>query len=70
VSRRIEVSVRKRLLRWGSWFAVGNAALFAIVGLQYLWHYTPVAPVGWIYAVLAFAALWINEAVIRRRSAR
>jgi membrane-anchored protein YejM (alkaline phosphatase superfamily) len=48
------VSVRKRLLRWGSWFAVGNAALFAIVGLQYLWHYTPVAPVGWIYAVLAF----------------
>jgi len=49
------VSPRRRLLRWASWFGVANAALLAIVGLRYLWHYSAVAPaVGWLFAVLAY----------------
>jgi len=48
--------MRRRLLRWGSWFAVANAGLLALVGLRYLWYYASLGPsVGWIYAVLAFA---------------
>jgi len=49
------VSARRRLLRWGSWFAVLNAALLAAVGLRYLWYYSAVKPsLAWVYAVLAF----------------
>ena len=49
------VTPRRRLLRWGSWFAVVNAALLSIVGLRYLWYYAGIAPgAGWIYAVLAY----------------
>ena len=49
------MSARRRLLRWGSWFAVVNAAVLGIVGLRYLWHYSPPVPsVGWGYAVLAY----------------
>lgn len=48
-------TLRRRLLRWGSWFAVVNAALLSVVGLRYLWYYAGIAPgVGWIYAVLAY----------------
>ena len=51
----MEVSTRRRLLRWGSWFAVVNAALLAVVGLRFLWYYSAPAPsVAWLYAVLAW----------------
>jgi len=46
---------RTRLLRWSNAFALANVALLAIVGLRYLWYYSPLAPlVGWTYAALAF----------------
>src|SRR5262245_62060239 len=49
------MSARRRLLRWANGFALANAALFAIVGLRYLWLYSPLAPLpGWAYAGLAF----------------
>ena len=49
------MSARRRLLRWGSWFAVVNAALLGIVGLRYLWYYSALTPsVAWVYAVLAY----------------
>lgn len=49
------MSARRRLLRWANGFALANAALFAIVGLRYLWLYSPLAPLpGWTYAGLAF----------------
>ena len=49
------MSARGRLLRWGSWFAVVNAALLGIVGLRYLWYYSALTPsVAWVYAVLAY----------------
>src|SRR5437762_8045577 len=48
------MSARRRLLRWANWFAVVNAALVGILGLRYLWYYSPLEPlVGWPYAVLA-----------------
>ena len=47
--------MRRRLLRWGSWFAAANAGLLALVGLRYLWYYASLGPsVGWLYAVPAF----------------
>jgi uncharacterized protein len=49
------VSARRRILRWGGWFSVGNAALLAFVGLRYLWYYSPLQPlIGWIYAGVAY----------------
>jgi len=49
------MSPRKRLCRWGSWFAVANAGLLAVVGLRYLWYYSPLEPVvAWAYAVIAY----------------
>jgi len=49
------VGPRRRLLRWGSWFALLNAGLLALVGARYLWYYLSLGPSpGWIYAVLAF----------------
>jgi uncharacterized protein len=49
------VSARRRLLRWGSWFAIANAALLGIVGLRYLWYYSALTPsFAWVYAVLAY----------------
>jgi membrane-anchored protein YejM (alkaline phosphatase superfamily) len=49
------MSARRRLLRWVNWFAVVNAALVGIVGLRYLWYYSPLEPlVGWPYAVVAY----------------
>jgi uncharacterized protein len=49
------VSARRRLLRWGSWFAVVNAALLAVVGLRYLWYFAALRPsVAWVYAILAY----------------
>ncbi|HYS94830.1 MAG TPA: DUF3413 domain-containing protein, partial [Candidatus Acidoferrales bacterium] len=49
------MAARRRLLRWGSWFALVNAGLLALVGLRYLWYYAVAGPsVAWIYALLAF----------------
>jgi uncharacterized protein len=49
------MSERKRFFRWANWFAVVNVALLAVVGLRYLWYYSPLDPwVAWVYAVLAF----------------
>ena len=49
------MAARRRLLRWGSWFAFLNAGLLALVGARYLWYYLSLGPSpGWIYAVLAF----------------
>jgi membrane-anchored protein YejM (alkaline phosphatase superfamily) len=50
------VSPRRRLLRWGSWFAAANVGLLAVVGLRYLWHYSVLGPsFAWLYAIVAFA---------------
>jgi membrane-anchored protein YejM (alkaline phosphatase superfamily) len=49
------VAARRRLLRWGGWFALVNAGVLALVGLRYLWYYAAVGPsVAWIYALAAF----------------
>jgi membrane-anchored protein YejM (alkaline phosphatase superfamily) len=49
------VAVRRRLLRWGSWFAFLNLGLLTLVGARYLWYYLTLGPSpGWIYATLAF----------------
>ena len=49
------MSARWRLLRWGSWFAIANAAVLAIVGLRYLWYYSTLGPSpAWVYAILAY----------------
>jgi membrane-anchored protein YejM (alkaline phosphatase superfamily) len=47
-------SARWRLLRWANRFAATNVALVMVVGLGYLWHYTPVGVVGWTYAAIAY----------------
>lgn len=50
-----DVGARRRLFRWGSWFALVNAGLLALVGLRYLWYYALLVPsVAWVYAVSAF----------------
>ena len=49
------MTARRRLLRWGSWFAVANAVLLGVVGLRYLWYYSALSPsLAWVYAVLAY----------------
>jgi uncharacterized protein len=49
------VTARGRILHWGGWFSVGNTALLAIVGLRYLWYYSPLEPsIGWTYAGVAY----------------
>jgi membrane-anchored protein YejM (alkaline phosphatase superfamily) len=49
------VAARRRLLRWGSWFALLNAGLLALAGLRYLWAYLSLGPApGWAYAGFAF----------------
>jgi membrane-anchored protein YejM (alkaline phosphatase superfamily) len=49
------MGARTRLLRWANGFALANAALLAVVGLRYLWSYSPLAPlVGWTFTGLAF----------------
>ena len=49
------MSPRRRLLRWVGWFAVVNAALLALVGLRYLWHYAALGrAVSWSYAIVAY----------------
>jgi len=49
------VTPRRRLLRWASWFALVNAAVLAIVGVPYLWHYAALGrSVSWSYAIVAY----------------
>jgi membrane-anchored protein YejM (alkaline phosphatase superfamily) len=49
------MGARKRLLRWANGFALANTAFLAIVGLRYLWYYSPLEPlVGWTYAGFAY----------------
>jgi membrane-anchored protein YejM (alkaline phosphatase superfamily) len=49
------VSPRRRLLRWLGWFAVANAALLALIGLRYLWHYAALGrTVSWSYALVTY----------------
>jgi len=51
--------VRRRLLRWGSWFALANAGLLALIGVRYLWHYAaPAAPAAWLYVLVATVGHW------------
>ena len=51
----VTLSPRRRLLRWGSWFAVVNAALMAVVGVPFLWYYFVLGPsVAWLYAIVAY----------------
>ena len=43
------------MLRWANGFALANAAFLGVVGLRYLWYYSPLQPlVGWTYAGLAY----------------
>src|SRR6266436_4666837 len=52
--RRV-MSARRRLLRWGSWFAVANAAVLGVVGVRYLWYYSALGlSPAWVYAILAY----------------
>ena len=48
--------MRRRLLRWANRFALVNAAVLALIGVQYLWLYSaPLSPaVAWTYAVVAY----------------
>jgi len=49
------VSPRRRLLRWVGWFGVANAALLALIGLRYLWHYAALGhTVSWSYALVTY----------------
>jgi membrane-anchored protein YejM (alkaline phosphatase superfamily) len=51
----VALSPRRRLLRWGSWFAVVNAALMAVVGARYLWYYFALGPSwAWLYAIIVY----------------
>jgi hypothetical protein len=57
--------VRRRLLRWGGWFALVNAGLLALIGVRYLWHYTaPAVPTAWLYVLVATAGHWAALAYI------
>ena len=49
------MSPRRRLLRWIGWFGAVNAALLALVGLRYLWHYAALGrAVSWSYALVTY----------------
>jgi len=49
------VSARRRLLRWGSWFAGANAVLLGVIGLSYLWYYAALGRLAaWSYALPAY----------------
>ncbi len=59
------MSNRRRLLRWGSRFALANAALLAVIGLRYLWHYMAAAGmVAWPYVLVAYLAHWVLLAFV------
>jgi membrane-anchored protein YejM (alkaline phosphatase superfamily) len=59
------VSVRRRLLRWGSRLALVNAGLLAVIGLRYVWYYTSAAgAVTWLYVAVAYVAHWTLLAFI------
>jgi membrane-anchored protein YejM (alkaline phosphatase superfamily) len=47
-------SARVRLLRWAHRFAATNVAILMIIGLGYVWRYSPVGVAGWTYAAIAY----------------
>ena len=49
------VGPRRRLLRWGSWFSVVNAALMAAIGLRYLAYGSAAA---WWYVFVSVLGHW------------
>ena len=48
------MAARRRLFRWGTWFALVNAGLLVLLGLRYVWYYSWQGPsLALIYAALA-----------------
>ena len=47
-------SPRRRLLRWAHRFAATNVAILMLIGLGYVWRYSPVGVAGWTYAAIAW----------------
>src|SRR5262245_15149182 len=45
---------RRRLLRWAHRFAAANVAILLLIGLGYVWRYSPVGFAGWAYAAIAY----------------
>ena len=41
-------------MRWAHRFAAVNVTLLMIVGVGYLWRYSPVGVVGWVYSAMAY----------------
>ena len=57
--------MRRRLLHWGSWFALVNAGLLALIGVLYLRHYSAPPIFGtWVYVLVAAAGHWAALAYI------
>src|SRR4029450_1853537 len=44
----------RRLLRWAHRFATANVVILLLIGLGYVWRYSPVGFVGWGYAAIAY----------------
>jgi uncharacterized protein len=47
-------SVRRRLLRWAHRFAAANVGVLLVIGVGYLWRYSPVGIAGWTYSAIAY----------------
>src|SRR5262245_13358451 len=45
---------RRRLLRWAHRFAAANVAILLLIGVGYVWRYSPVGFAGWAYAAVAY----------------
>ena len=59
------MQARRRLLRWGSWFAIVNAGVLSVVGIRYLWYYAAAGlSAAWIYVVPALASQIARFAVV------
>src|SRR4029453_15221786 len=44
----------RRLRRWALRFATANVVILLLIGLGYVWRYSPVGFVGWGYAAIAY----------------
>jgi len=44
----------RRLLRWAHRFAAANVVILLLIGLGYVWRYSPVGFAGWGYAAIAY----------------
>src|SRR6267143_311444 len=47
-------SLRCRLLRWAHRFAAANVAILLLIGIGYVWRYSPVGFAGGVYAAIAY----------------